>query len=112
MRANLRPMADLSHLLQLGQQVQGRLSQIQSELENRTVTSTVGGGAVQVVADGQGRIRSIRIDPAAVAEGDVEMLEDLLLAAVSDAQRRAAELSREELKKLTGGLPFPLPFSL
>lgn len=105
-------MADLSHLLQLGQQVQGRLSQIQTELENRTVTSTVGGGAVQVVADGQGRIRSIRIDPASIADGDVEMLEDLLLAAVSDAQRRAAEMSREELKKLTGGLPFPLPFSL
>lgn len=105
-------MADLSHLLQLGQQVQGRLNQIQSELASRTVTSTVGGGVVQVVADGQGHIRSIRIDPAAMTEGDVEMLEDLLLAAVSDAQRRAAELSREELKKLTGGLPFPLPFSL
>ena len=55
---------------------------------------------------------SIRIDPASIADGDVEMLEDLLLAAVSDAQRRAAEMSREELKKLTGGLPFPLPFSL
>lgn len=105
-------MADLSQLLQLGQQMQGRLSQIQSELESRTVTSTVGGGVVRVVVDGQGRLRSITIDPSALADGDAEMLEDLVLAAVSDAQRRAAELSREELRKLTGGLPFPLPFTL
>lgn len=105
-------MADLSQLLQLGQQMQGRLNEIQSQLEGQTVSSTVGGGAVRVVADGQGRIRSISIDPAAVQDGDVEMLEELVLAAVSDAQRRASELYREEMKKLAGGLPFPLPFSL
>lgn len=104
-------MADLSQLLQLGQQMQGRLSEIQSQLENETVTSTVGGGAVRVEVDGQGHIRSIKIDPAAIQDGDVEMLEDLVLAAVSDAQRRASELYREEMKKLAGGLPFPFPFS-
>lgn len=67
---------------------------------------------MQAVVDGQGRLRSITIDPGTLADGDAEMLEDLILAAVSDAQRRAAELSREEFKKLAGGLPFPLPFSL
>ncbi len=105
-------MADLSQLLQLGQQMQGRLNQIQSELEGRTITSSSGGGVVKATVDGQGRLRSINIDPEVLKDRDVEMLEDLVLAAVADAQQRAGELYREELKKLTGGLPFPLPFSL
>ena len=105
-------MADLSQLLQLGQQMQGRLNQIQSELEGRTITSSSGGGVVKATVDGQGRLRSIHIDPEVMKDGDVEMLEDLVLAAVADAQQRAGELYREELKKLAGGLPFPLPFSL
>ena len=65
---------------------------------------------MQATADGRGQIRSIRIDPSVVGSADAEMLEDLVLAAVSDAQWRAEELYREELKKATGG--FPLPFQL
>ncbi len=105
-------MPDFSQLLQLSQQVQGRLSQIQTELSQRTVTGTAGGGMVEVTADGRGRIRRVKIDPSVVAEGDVELLEDLVAAAVADAQRRAEELYREELGKLAGGLPLPfqLPF--
>jgi DNA-binding YbaB/EbfC family protein len=103
-------MADLSNLFQLGQQVQGRLTQMQTELAERTVTGSAGGGMVRVVADGRGQVRSVTIDPAAVTDADVEMLEDLVLAAVADAQRRAEDLYREELKKLSGGLP--LPFQL
>jgi DNA-binding YbaB/EbfC family protein len=105
-------MADLSQLLQLGQQVQGRLTQMQTELAERSVTGSAGGGIVKATADGRGRIRNITIDRAALADGDVEMLEDLVLAAVSDAQRRAEDLYRDEVKKLTGGLPLPfqLPF--
>jgi DNA-binding YbaB/EbfC family protein len=105
-------MPDFSQLLQLSQQVQGRLSQIQMELSQRTVTGTAGGGIVEVTADGRGRIRRVKIDPSVVVEGDVELLEDLVAAAVADAQRRAEELYREELRKLAGGLPFPfqLPF--
>ncbi|GBD31235.1 MAG: nucleoid-associated protein [Gemmatimonadales bacterium] len=105
-------MPDFSQLLQLSQQVQGRLSQIQTELSQRTVTGSAGGGIVEVTADGRGRIRRVKIDPSVVAEGDVELLEDLVAAAVADAQRRAEELYREELRKLAGGLPLPfqLPF--
>ena len=62
---------------------------------------------VQATADGRGQIRSIKIDPEAVRQGDVELLEDLVLAAVSEAQRRAAELYQAEVRKLTSGLPFP-----
>lgn len=105
-------MADLSQLFQLGQQMQGRLTQIQTELAERSVTGSAGGGMVKVTADGRGQIRALEIDPAAAAEGDVEMLEDLVLAAVSDAQRKAEELYRSELGKLTGGLPLPFQFPL
>jgi DNA-binding YbaB/EbfC family protein len=105
-------MADLSQLFQLGQQVQGRLTQMQTELAERSVTGSAGGGMVKVTADGRGQIRAIEIDPAAATGGDVEMLEDLVLAAVSDAQRKAEELYRDELKKLTGGLPLPFQFPL
>jgi hypothetical protein len=100
-------MADLSSLLQLSQQMQGRLSEIQTQLAQQTVTVSAGGGIVQATADGRGQIRAIKIDPQAVSQGDVEMLEDLVLAAVAGAQRRAAELYQVEVRKLTSGLPFP-----
>ncbi len=106
-------MADLSQLLQLGQQMQGRLNQMQTELAQQSVTGTAGGGMVSATADGRGHIRSIRIDPAALADGDVEMLEDLVIAAVTDAQRRAEVLYKEELRKATtGGLPLPFQLPL
>src|SRR4029077_4149971 len=105
-------MADLSNLLQLGQQMQFRLSEIQSQLAQQTVTCTAGGGMVAGPAVGRGEIRAIRMDPQAVAQGDVELLEDLVLAAVSQAQQRAAELYQAEVKKLTSGLPFPFQLPL
>lgn len=105
-------MADLSQLFQLGQQFQGRISQMQTELAEQVVVGSAGGGMVRVTTDGRGQVREVTIDPSAVAEGDVELLEDLVLSAVADAQRKAEELYRGELKKLTGGLPLPfqLPF--
>jgi DNA-binding YbaB/EbfC family protein len=105
-------MADFSQLLQLGQQVQGRLSQMQTALAEQSVTGSAGGGMVTVTADGRGRVQSVRIDPSVATGGDVEMLEDLVTAAVADAQRKAEEVYTAELKKATGGLPLPfqLPF--
>ena len=100
-------MADLSNLFQLAQQAQGRLSEIQSKLAQETVTVSSGGGMVQATADGRGLIRAIKIDPEAMKAGDVELLEDLVLAAVAQAQQRAAELYQAEVKKLTAGLPLP-----
>lgn len=94
----------------MGQQVQAKLNQLQTELGNRTVTSSSGGGMVTVTADGRGQIRSIKIDPSVVTPGDVEMLEDLVVAAVRDAQQRAEAVAQDEMKKLYGG--FNLPFSL
>ncbi len=104
-------MADLSKFLQQAQQMQGRLQQLQDELGNKTVTGTSGGGMVSVTADGKGQVRSVKLDPSVVNPTDIEMLEDLIAVAVADAQRKAADLAQEEMRKLTGGLPLPkLPF--
>jgi DNA-binding YbaB/EbfC family protein len=104
-------MTDLRALLQFGQQMQGRLAAIQSELAQRTVTGAAGGGMVTVTADGRGQIREVHIDPSLLG-GDVEMLEDLVVSAVAEVQKRAADLAQDEIKKVQSVLPFPLPFSL
>lgn len=101
-------MADIQHLFQLGQQMQGRLQQIQSELADRTVEATAGAGLVRVTADGRGTIRSLVIDPVAWEGRDPELLADLVLGAVAEAQRRAGELLQHEIRKagpLGGALP-------
>jgi nucleoid-associated protein EbfC len=104
-------MADIMKILQQAQQMQGRLQQIQDELQQRTVSASAGGGMVTVEADGKGQVRKVKIDPAVVNPADVEMLEDLVLVAVTEAQRKAAELAQAEMGKLAGGLdlPFKLP---
>jgi DNA-binding YbaB/EbfC family protein len=104
-------MTDLRSLVQLSQQMQGRLAEMQSQLAQRSVTGSAGGGMVTITADGRGQVRTVHIDPSLLA-GDIEMLEDLVAAAVTDVQKRAAEVAQGEMRKLQSGLPFPLPFSL
>lgn len=105
-------MADFMKLMQQAQQMQSRLQEIQEELEKRSVSATSGGGMVTVTADGKGQVTSVKIDPAVVNASDVEMLEDLVMVAVREAQKKAADLAKDEMAKLTGGmeLPFKLPF--
>ena len=105
-------MADIMKILQQAQEMQGRLQQIQDELQQKTVSAAAGGGMVTVEADGKGQVRRIKIDPSVVDPKDVEMLEDLILVAVSEAQKKAADLAQGEMGKLAGGmnLPFKLPF--
>jgi nucleoid-associated protein EbfC len=104
-------MADFMKILQQAQQMQGRLQEIQDQLQQQTVTGTAGGGMVRVEADGKGQIRHIKLDPSVISAADVEMLEDLIVVAVTEAQKKAAALAQEEMGKLTGGLqlPFKLP---
>ncbi len=99
-------------IMQQAQEMQGRLQQLQDELATKSVTASAGGGIVTVEADGKGQIRKLTIDPSVVDPNDVEMLEDLIVVAVSEAQKRAAELAQQEMGKLTGGMPMPfkLPF--
>jgi DNA-binding YbaB/EbfC family protein len=95
-------MADLNQLFQLSQQVQGRLQQLQAELADHLVEATAGGGLVRIKADGRGMIREIVIDPEAFAGRDAELLSELVLSAVAEAQRRAAEAASAEMKKVQG----------
>jgi DNA-binding YbaB/EbfC family protein len=105
-------MPDFLKIFQQVQQMQGRLQQLQEELQRVAVTGASGGGMISVEADGKGQIRRISIDPAAVDPADVEMLETLILAAVTEAQKRAAEAAQVEMRKLTGGLDLPFPLQL
>lgn len=104
-------MPDFSKILEQAQQMQSRLENVQSELEKMTVTGTSGGGMVTVDADGKGQITKVRVDPSIVNASDVEMLEDLLLVALREAQQKSTELAQQEMSRLTGGmgLPFKLP---
>jgi DNA-binding YbaB/EbfC family protein len=103
-------MADFMKILQQAQEMQGRFQKLQDELQQQTVTASSGGGMVTVEANGQGTVRSFKIDRSVVNPDDVEMLEDLLLVAVTEAQKKAQEAAQAEMGKLTGGLPFKLPF--
>jgi DNA-binding YbaB/EbfC family protein len=89
------------------QQMQNRMMKIQEELEETIVQGTAGGGVVTVEVTGQREMKSIKIDPSAVDPEDVEMLEDLVLAAVTDAMDKAAKLNEEKMSALTGGMKIP-----
>ncbi len=102
-------MTDFQQLMQMGQQLQARVTKLQETLDRQSVTASAGGGMVTVTADGKGEVRSVKIDPTCVDPADVEMLEDLVLAAVNQAQAKARELYEAEMRKATGGLPFQLP---
>ena len=105
-------MADFMKILQQVKDMQGRFDTIQKELESRTVTGSAGGGMVSVEADGKGTVRRIKLDPSIVKADDVEMLEDLIVVAVADAQQKAQAIQQEQMSQLAGGmqLPFKLPF--
>ena len=96
-------MADFQQFLQLGQQMQGRIQELQRELASQTVETLAGGGLVRVTVDGRGTVRSVRIDPEPFAARDAEVLSDLVLAAVAEGQRRAADLLQAEIRKAEGG---------
>ncbi len=97
-------MADWQQLMQLSQQVQGRLQELQRTLAEATYDAQAGGGLVRVTVDGKGAIRSLRIDPEAFAGRDAELLADLIQGAVAEAQRRAGDALQQEMRR-SGPLP-------
>ena len=98
---------DMNNLMKQAQKMQKRMLEIQEDLANRTVETTVGGGMVTAVANGQQELVSITISPDVVDPNDVEMLEDLIVAAVNEARNKAQELMGDEMSKLTGGIKIP-----
>lgn len=93
-------------MLQQLQKMQEQIQLAQEQLAQETVTATVGGGAVKIVMSGDQNVRSVVIDPAILEDKDVEMLQDLLLAAFNTALEQSRELAAERLGPLAGGLPF------
>lgn len=89
------------------QQAQAKMAEVQEELKNETVEASAGGGMVRVVATGDLQVRSIDIDPAAVDPDDVELLGDMVTAAVNEALRAAQELAATKMSAITGGMNLP-----
>jgi DNA-binding YbaB/EbfC family protein len=98
-------MTNFQNLLKQAQKIQSQVTQMQTELGQRRIEASVGGGMVSATVNGRQELIAVRIDPQVVDPNDVEMLEDLIVAAVSEALGRASEMASEEMKKLTGGLP-------
>ncbi|MCK4232897.1 YbaB/EbfC family nucleoid-associated protein [candidate division WOR-3 bacterium] len=98
---------NFQNLMKQAQEFQKKMKKIQDELKDKTVEASSGGGMVTVTANGQQEILSIKIEPEVVNPDDVEMLEDLILAAVNEAKKKAEELAKNEMKKVTGGLNIP-----
>ncbi|TET96963.1 MAG: YbaB/EbfC family nucleoid-associated protein [Candidatus Zixiibacteriota bacterium] len=103
----------LGNMMKQVQQMQAKMEQMQAELEKAEVEATAGGGMVKIVANGKHDILSITIDPEVVDKDDVEMLQDLIVAAVNQAHQKVQELQAEQMSNITGGLKIPglnLPF--
>ncbi|MCG8468211.1 MAG: YbaB/EbfC family nucleoid-associated protein [Gemmatimonadetes bacterium] len=98
---------NLQQLMQLSQQMQSRVTELHERLEGETLTAAAGGGMVEVTADGKGNIKGVKIDPAVVDADEIEMLEDLIVAAASEVQRRARERMENEMRQAAGGIPIP-----
>lgn len=95
------------NFLKQAQQIQARLAKAQEDLEAETVEGSAGGGAVKVVVNGKQVLESVSIDPAAVDPDDVEILQDMVLAAVNEALAKSQELANERLGAITGNLKIP-----
>ncbi len=102
-------MTDIQQLMQMGQQLQARMAELQAELATREISASSGGGMVTATVDGKGAVTRLVIDPTVVDPRDVEMLEDLVLAAVSEAQGKAQGQYEEDMRKAAGGMPIQLP---
>ncbi len=100
-------IGDIGDILQKAQQMQERFSEVQEQVGNRTVEASAGGGMVTAVVNGRLQIVSLRIDPQVVNGGDLDMLQDLIIAAVNQAIRNAQSMVTEEMQKVTGGLKIP-----
>ena len=97
----------LGNLQRMAMQMQQDMARVQQELAEATVDGSAGGGVVKAVVTGKGDLVSVTIDPSAVDPADVEMLQDLIVAAVNDALRAARELGEQKMAAVTGGLRLP-----
>jgi len=98
---------NLTGMMKQAQKLQAKMVEMQAELGNRTVSAQAGGGMVEAVVNGRQELLSLRIDPEVVVAEDVEMLQDLIQAAINEALNRSREMMATEMSKLTGGMQIP-----
>lgn len=98
---------NMQKMMKQVQKMQADMARLQEELAQRTVEASSGGGMINVVVNGKQEVMSIKIKPEVVDPDDVEMLEDLLVAAVKEAMRKSQEMVAEEMNKITGGIKIP-----
>ncbi len=107
-------MKNLGQMMKQAQQMQAKMAEMQAALESVEIAGSAGGGMVNVTMTGKGELRKVKIDPKLIDPNDVEMIEDLVVAACNDAKQKVEAHVAEEMKKLTGGLSLPpgmkLPF--
>ena len=100
-------MKGMGNMMKQAQQLQSKMLKLQEELADRTVETSAGGGMVKVVSNGKQQIISLEIEKEVVDPEDVEMLQDLILAAINDALTKSQDMVSSEMSKLTGGLNIP-----
>ena len=97
----------IGNIMKQAQQMQRRMAELQQELEKKQVEASAGGGMVTAVVSGKQQLIDLKIEPAAVDPDDVEMLQDLVTAAVNEALKQSQQMAQEEMAKVTGGLNIP-----
>ncbi|MEK0082509.1 YbaB/EbfC family nucleoid-associated protein [Benzoatithermus flavus] len=105
-------MKNLGNMLKEAQKLQARMAEMQQKLAESEMTGLAGGGLVSVTLNGKGEMRKVKIDPSLVDPNEVEVLEDLIVAACNDAKSKIDAHLQAEMGKLTGGLPLPPGFKL
>jgi DNA-binding YbaB/EbfC family protein len=100
-------MGNMAGMMKKVQKIRADMAKLQEDLNLRTLEVAAGGGAIKVLITGEKQIKSLKIDPKAVDPGDVEMLEDLIIAAVNEAIKKVDDMMAQEMGKLTGGVNLP-----
>ena len=98
---------NMNKMMKQAQKMQREMARIQGEIEKKTVTGTAGGGAISVTVNGKLELEAVKIDPEVVDPDDVEMLQDLVMAAANEAIREAQDMMSQAMARLTGGLNLP-----
>lgn len=105
-------MKNLAQMMKQVQDMQTRMADMQDKLGDLEIDGASGGGMVKVTLNGKGAMKALKIDPSLVNPAEIEVLEDLVIAAINDAKAKVDDMTQTEMSKLTGGLPLPPGFKL
>ncbi|MDO6521804.1 YbaB/EbfC family nucleoid-associated protein [Shimia thalassica] len=112
MLKGLGQLGDMAKMMKQAQEAQAKMAQMQEDLNNVTITGESGAGLVKATATAKGELKALDIDPSIFNGDDKEVVEDLILAAIKDAQTKAAERAQEEMQKIAGDLGLPADFKM